>query len=380
MPFLPARCLLCATLLTVAATATTAPLRAGLNTPPTAEDDVYQTGIDEAVSVPAPGVLDNDSDADQDVLEAVLVSEPEQGGTLELQPDGSFDYAPPSGFEGNDAFFYRPFDGTDLGNLGEVTIQVGGAPQPYTIYLDEAAFLGAIADLGHLTMTEGFEDDTAWTDARSPFTSPSVVSQAVTWKSNNEISQVTTGSGPARTGTYGFFCLPHGDYATGTDCNTPGNCTDGWVATARGTLFAVGGWIEGNLGKIEFFLDGTLVGFGNDAGVTNAHKFFGVVHPPGFSTFEVHETEGKAEDQKLLFADDFTFGVPAQVTLFVQPGASLGDVTLDWWGGAGPFTVYRSSDPTTVSDPGNALGSTGGRTWSDSPPAGSVTYYRVDVS
>ena len=375
----PACRLLLATVLSFATPATTLPVLAAANTPPVAEDDVYFTGIDQFLSVPAPGVLDNDVDADHDPLEAVLVSDPEEGGTLVFRSDGSFDYTPPPGYEGNDAFFYRPFDGIDLGNLGEVTIRVGGTPEPLTVYFDETAYLNALADLGHVPMTEGFEDDVAWGPARSPLTLAGVTSQGITWTSNNDVSQVTTGTGPVRTGVYGFFCLPHGNYATGTACDLPGNCTDGWVASAGGTLYGAGGWIEGNFGKIEFFVDGTLVGFGDNAGVTNAHKFFGVVHPPGFTTFEVHETEGKAEDQKLLFADDFTFGVPAQISLAVRRDTTPGDVVLDWWGGLAPFTVYGSTDPASVTDPGNALGTTSGRAWSDTPPAGGLFYYRVSA-
>lgn len=356
-----------------------APSHARANTPPQAEDDVYITGIDEPLSLPAPGVLDNDLDADHDALEAVLETDPDEGGTLVFRADGSFDYSPPAGYEGNVAFFYRAFDGTDLSNLGEVTIRVGGTPEPFTTYFDETAFLNAVADLGHVVMTEGFESDLAWGAARSPSTLPSVLSQGVTWTSNNDVSQVTTGSGPVRTGLYGFFCLPHGNYATGTACHIPGNCTDGWIATAGGTLYAVGGWIEGTFAKIEFFIDGTLVGFGDNADVTNAHKFFGVVHPPGFTTLEVHETEGKAEDQKLLFADDFTFGVPLQISLSVRRGAMPGEVLLDWWGGIAPFTIHRSSDPGTVSDPGNDLGTTGERAWSDLPPLGEIFYYRISA-
>jgi len=144
----------------------------------------------------------------------------------------------------------------------------------------------------------------------------------MTWTANNPDSGVTTGSGPARTGQYGFFTLPHGNYATGVDCHVPGNCTDGWVGTAVASLCGVGGWIEGTYAKIEFIIDGDRanpVGFGANAGVTHQPKFFGVIVPEGFTTFEIHETEGKAEDQKLLFADDFWFGfLPTGMWLSVR--------------------------------------------------------------
>jgi hypothetical protein len=347
------------------------------NTPPVAEDDVYRTGVDEPLSVPAPGVLDNDSDANADPLEAVLVSDPDEGGTVDLRADGSFDYTPPAGYAGNDAFTYQPFDGTDFGNLAEVTVRIGAPPEPYTVYFDEVAYLSDLADLGHVTMAEGFEEDAAWGSARSPFTQPSVLSKGIAWTSNNDVSEVTTGSGPARTGVYGFFCLPHGNHATGIDCHIPGNCTDGWLVTGGGVLYGAGGWIEGNFGKIEFFVDGTLVGLGDNGFVNNQHQFFGVIHPAGFTTFEVHETEGTAEDQKIIFADDFTFGVPAAIGLSVHRGQLPEEVELTWWGGQPLFTVFRSDDPSTVTDPGNDIGSTSGRLWNDTPPVGDVFFYRV---
>jgi len=353
------------------------PASALANIPPVAEDDVYNTNVDEPLSVLAPGVLDNDSDDDADPLEAVLVSDPDEGGTVDLRADGSFDYTPPAGYIGNDAFTYRPFDGTDFGNLAEVTVRIGAPPGPYTIYFDEAAYLSGLADLGHVSMSEGFEDNAAWGSARSPFTQPSVLSQGIIWTSNNDVSEVTTGSGPVRTGVYGFFCLPHGNYATGTDCHIPGNCTDGWIVTATGVMYGAGGWIEGNFGKIEFFVDGTLVGLGGNGFVNNLHQFFGVIHPAGFTTFEVHETEGKAEDQKFIFADDFTFGVPGAIKLSAQRGQVPGEVELTWWGGQSEFTIFRSDDPSTVTDPGNDIGSTSDRSWSDLPPIGTVFFYRV---
>jgi hypothetical protein len=145
---------------------------------------------------------------------------------------------------------------------------------------------------------------------------------------------VTTGPGPAIFGQYGFFQLPHGDYATGFDCNTPGNCTDGWIATAdEGSFVAAGLTIHCNAGTagIEIILDGDTAnpvdfgGFGLPAGSTG---FFGVVSTDGFQTFEVHETEGKAEDASFIFADGFTFAfAEAPITIpygcGVNPEGSL---------------------------------------------------------
>ena len=55
----------------------------------------------------APGVLDNDSDPDDDPLSPVRVSGPSHG-TLTLNANGSFTYNPDDNFNGSDSFTYRP--------------------------------------------------------------------------------------------------------------------------------------------------------------------------------------------------------------------------------------------------------------------------------
>ena len=53
------------------------------------------------------------------------------------------------------------------------------------------------------------------------------------------------------------------------------------------------------------------------------------------------------------------------------------DVTLQWLGGAAPFTIYRSTDPATVTAPPNTLGGTSTRNWVDTPPPANLVYYRI---
>lgn len=62
------------------------------------------------LSVAAPGILSNDSDPDEDPLEAVLVIDVSDG-TLALDTDGSFSYTPRPNFNGSDAFYYMGTDG-----------------------------------------------------------------------------------------------------------------------------------------------------------------------------------------------------------------------------------------------------------------------------
>ena len=63
------------------------------NRAPTAQDDLYAVRRGDTLTVPAPGVLQNDSDPDGQSLTSVLVSNPTKG-TLNFAADGSFNFTP----------------------------------------------------------------------------------------------------------------------------------------------------------------------------------------------------------------------------------------------------------------------------------------------
>ena len=94
-----------------AAPATVTITVAAVNDAPVAVADSYQTNEDVALTVPAAGVLANDSDAENNALTAVLVtSVAPASGTLSLSPSGSFSYSPAAGFHGTATFTYRVVD------------------------------------------------------------------------------------------------------------------------------------------------------------------------------------------------------------------------------------------------------------------------------
>ena len=95
----------------------------GGNTAPTAVDDAYDTPQDTVLSVEAPGVLGNDTDAEGDDLTAVLNSDP-SSGSVSLNANGSFDYTPNGGFTGSDSFTYLADDGRGGSAEANVTITV----------------------------------------------------------------------------------------------------------------------------------------------------------------------------------------------------------------------------------------------------------------
>ncbi len=100
-----------------------------LNTAPVGNDDAYNIPEGTPLNVPAPGVLANDSDADNNLLSAVLVSSVSHG-TLNLSANGQFVYIPNAGYFGGDSFTYRPHDGSVAGNAVTVMINVTPVNNP----------------------------------------------------------------------------------------------------------------------------------------------------------------------------------------------------------------------------------------------------------
>lgn len=219
-----------------------------------------------------------------------------------------------------------------------------------TPYLDEAAFLADLAAMNLDPIIESFEDDGAWGTVRSTvvggtFTAPSITSQGVTWSASAPLSGVTTGPGPARTGMWGFYTLPHGDPLNGIG--------DGWRGQTTAPLVAIGGWVRTNTppAKLGLYLNGDLntpVDFGEVPGAGEnptvldfPWKFFGVIDPAGFQTFDFRELEGPADPKsKFIFGEDFTFAFAAMTLPAdlngdgVVNGADLAEL-LAQWGGAG---------------------------------------------
>ncbi len=106
-----------------------------VNDAPVAVDDDFYSVIEfETLTVDvAGGVLANDTDTEDDPLEAILDVGP-ANGTLQLNPDGSFVYTPDStGFLGFDTFTYLANDGTDDSNIATVSIEVIERTAPFAI-------------------------------------------------------------------------------------------------------------------------------------------------------------------------------------------------------------------------------------------------------
>ena len=105
-----------------------------LNDAPIAVNDEFTINPANPPTVPN-NVMTNDSDIDGDALTASLVSGPAHG-TLSLNSDGTFSYAPQDGYSGDDAFRYQLFDGKANSNVATATLHVtpgtSQAPPPPT--------------------------------------------------------------------------------------------------------------------------------------------------------------------------------------------------------------------------------------------------------
>jgi hypothetical protein len=90
---------------------------------PVAAKDTYITNED-ILTISAPGVLGNDTDANgQDTISALL-DQDANNGSVSLNLDGSFVYTPELNFTGEDNFSYWATDGTNLSPSTLVTITV----------------------------------------------------------------------------------------------------------------------------------------------------------------------------------------------------------------------------------------------------------------
>jgi hypothetical protein len=96
---------------------------------PVARQDAYSGPARTILSVPAPGVLGNDSDADGDSLTAILDAASGISGSLDLSPNGALVYSPGGGFSGTATFTYHVSDGIKSSGTTIVSLTIQ-APAP----------------------------------------------------------------------------------------------------------------------------------------------------------------------------------------------------------------------------------------------------------
>ncbi|MDJ1485392.1 Ig-like domain-containing protein [Cytophagaceae bacterium YF14B1] len=96
------------------------------NKAPIAKNDNYTTIQNTPITIPATGVLSNDSDPNGDALTVTVATNTAtaQGGVITINADGSFSYTPKTDFVGIDTYTYIVCDGKGLCSAATVTILV----------------------------------------------------------------------------------------------------------------------------------------------------------------------------------------------------------------------------------------------------------------
>jgi VCBS repeat-containing protein len=135
-----------------------------VNDDPVATADTKSTPEDTTLTVPAPGVLGNDSDVDGDTLSAALATQA-TNGIATLNADGSFSYNPAPNYNGSDSFTYTVSDGHGGTATGQVTINVNSVNDAPTVKTAAADDKGK--NEGANLSTQGAFEDTKDNDPLS---------------------------------------------------------------------------------------------------------------------------------------------------------------------------------------------------------------------
>src|SRR5918994_183346 len=134
-------------------------LESDTNSAPQAQDDTYATEEDSPLTVDVPGVLSNDTDADDDPLTALKASDPTHG-TLTLNSDGSFTYTPNANFSGSDSFTYKANDGSADSGVATVSISVTAANDAPAVSVAQGGSCGSASDMrGTINLALSDPDD-----------------------------------------------------------------------------------------------------------------------------------------------------------------------------------------------------------------------------
>jgi len=129
-------------------TSSTATVTIEVPAPPTTEDDAYASPHDALLTVPAPGLLGNDTPRGGSVDAGVRFTT--GGGTATLFANGSFTYQPVAGYDGVDTFEYTVTNAFGTSTPATVTIEVPAAPWvtlpslPTTVSRTAGAVVGGV--------------------------------------------------------------------------------------------------------------------------------------------------------------------------------------------------------------------------------------------
>jgi large repetitive protein len=140
---------------TTASPTPTPPTSPPNNLKPVAANDTYATDEDQTLNVAAPGVLANDSDPENGLNGAMLLTNA-VNGDVAFNQNGSFVYTPDANFNGADTFTYAASDGNSQSAPATVTINVAPVADPPTA---TAQNVGATEDTFEVVSLFGNDTD-----------------------------------------------------------------------------------------------------------------------------------------------------------------------------------------------------------------------------
>jgi probable HAF family extracellular repeat protein len=237
---------------------------AARDTAPVANNDTYTVYVNTPITIPAPGVLGNDTDADGDALTA----RPERAWPpgVVLNSDGSFTYTPAPDFYGTYSFWYSASDDLLGSNVASVVLTV---VSPYLIDLgtqnggrsSDALVVndaGQVAGWSYLANSDNYHG-VFWDDGEK-FEIPTFGGANSNVNDINELGQVVgLADGDSPLGTYHAFLWENG---VRTDLHDqysfPGRSSEALEINDAGQI---AGWayLPGSSDYRGFFLDNGVV-------------------------------------------------------------------------------------------------------------------------
>ncbi|MFD1602081.1 Ig-like domain-containing protein, partial [Flavobacterium artemisiae] len=199
-----------------------------VNDAPIASNDAYTVAEGGTLNINAPGVLGNDSDAENNALTAVLVSGP-ANGTLTLNADGSFTYTHNGSETLSDSFTYKANDGTADSNTATVTITVTPVNDAPTAVNDTYS----VNEDNTVTLTPLSNDSDVDGDAISLV---SINGTAVT----GGVQSITVSNGTVNISALGVITFtPDANFNSATAVSIPYVITDGTLTATANILVTV---------------------------------------------------------------------------------------------------------------------------------------------
>ncbi|MBZ5690072.1 MAG: cadherin-like domain-containing protein [Acidobacteriia bacterium] len=272
---------------------------------PSAQNDLYAVNT-SVLSVPAPGVLGNDSNPLSGSLTVMLVSQPLHG-TLNLAPDGSFNYTPTSGFTGTDNFIYQAVAAGVASNPATVTIMVI-PPGSQLLFLDD--FSGQTGS------------DPLWTPVLGSWGIVGGLMQGAT--AANSYGFAYANGNWADYSVQGQIQFPAGAFGGGIG---------GRVNSSTGAHYGVWVYPEGSLGVSAVL---RLVKFSN--WTTWSYTPMAQVNLPGVGT-SWHTLLATFQGNRIQASYDGTLYIDVTDNSFDSiPSYTSGGISLDMWNSA-PYTL-----------------------------------------